>query len=263
MRPQIITLTGSGSGVTNSLPIRMNWRVSNVSLSLGTDGTTTGFTAQYTMTPPDDYASSSAWGAGAVWHDFGAIDGVTQDAASVVPGPVQGIRLQADANGTDSGTLIATQADEAAETPTYFSTRAALVGASSYLTPLLGTVWVSEGVFYEYDGVSSGISDLPGWKVLGDITFDDVAAVLADTNDWYPEGQILRTKKEGFVYEVVSSDASIQTDGGVNLRRVPITPNPTPRGRGKIALIFDDGYKNNVTVALPVRSIAQTSGHLG
>lgn len=110
MKPQTISHDGTGSGTSNSSPVRVNWRADETSLSFATDGSTTGFTAQYTMTAPDGYASASAWATGATWHDCVTIAGVTAGASEVLTGPVQGIRLQADANGTDTGTLIATQA---------------------------------------------------------------------------------------------------------------------------------------------------------
>lgn len=110
-----ITLTGSGSGATNSDPYRVNWRDSQTFLSFTTDGSTTGFTAQHTNTPPDGYASAAAWGAAATWWDVedtvSGVDiaGVTADAKGVIDAPVHGVRLQADANGTDTGILVITQ----------------------------------------------------------------------------------------------------------------------------------------------------------
>lgn len=111
MRPKTITLTGSGSGTTNSDPLRTNWRVPTTSLSLKTSGSTTGFTAQYTLTSPDGYASASAWATAATWQDVTDIDTVTANASAGIFGPVQGVRLQANASGTDTGTLEVVQAD--------------------------------------------------------------------------------------------------------------------------------------------------------
>lgn len=100
-----ITLTGSGSGTSNSAPVRTNWRTQITSLSLSTSGSTTGFTAQYTLTPPDGYASASAWGTAAVWHSCDDIAAVTTATSEAIYAPVQGIRLQANSSGTDTGTL--------------------------------------------------------------------------------------------------------------------------------------------------------------
>lgn len=109
MQPKTITLTGSGAGTTNSDPYRTDWRNSDISLSFNTSGSTTGFTAQYTMTPPDGYASATAWASGATWHNADTINAATAKAAESIVGPVQGVRLQANATGTDTGTLIVTQ----------------------------------------------------------------------------------------------------------------------------------------------------------
>lgn len=107
MKPTTISLTGSGSGVTNTAPVRVNWRADVTGLQIDTDGSTTGFTAQYTLTAPDGYASAAAWAAAAVWTD--GIASTTADAVGTVTGPIQGVRLQADANGTDTGTLTIIQ----------------------------------------------------------------------------------------------------------------------------------------------------------
>lgn len=111
MRPQIITLTGSGAGATQSDPVRLNWRAHPTSFGFSTDGSTTAFTAQYTVTPPNGYASATDWGNGATWYDT-AIAAATAAADAGITVPIQGARLIADANGTDTGTLIVTQARE-------------------------------------------------------------------------------------------------------------------------------------------------------
>lgn len=110
MRPTTLSLTGSGAGVTNTSPVRVNWRAEQTSLSFSTDGSTTGFTVQYTLTPPDGYASASAWASAAVWH-ASSISGATADEAGTIAGSVQGVRLQANASGTDTGSLIIAQED--------------------------------------------------------------------------------------------------------------------------------------------------------
>lgn len=110
MRPVSITHTGSGSGVTNSDPVRMNWRVKNTAFSLDTDGSTTAFTVQYTLTPPDGYASAAAWAAGATWFAT-TVSAATADAAGSLSHPVHGLRVQASASGTDTATVWITQAD--------------------------------------------------------------------------------------------------------------------------------------------------------
>lgn len=110
MRPQTITQTGSGSGTTNSDPVRVSCRATTTSLSFKTSGSTTGFTAQYTMLAPEGYASASAWATAATWHDVTELSAKTAAAAAAIFAPIQGVRLQANASGTDTGTLIVTQA---------------------------------------------------------------------------------------------------------------------------------------------------------
>jgi hypothetical protein len=105
MGTNTITQTGSGSGTTNSDPVRLNWRRQITSLSFSTSGSTTGFTAQYTLTPPSGYASASAWATGATWHSCEDIAAVTAATSEAIYAPVQGVRLQANASGTDTGTL--------------------------------------------------------------------------------------------------------------------------------------------------------------
>ena len=107
MKTTTISLTGSGAGVTNTDPVRVNWRADLTALQIDTDGSTTGFTAQYTLTPPDGYASAAAWAAAAVWSE--GIASTTADAVGTVAGPIHGVRLQADANGTDTGALTVIQ----------------------------------------------------------------------------------------------------------------------------------------------------------
>ncbi len=99
------TLTGSGSGTTNSTPLRTDWRSPRIGLSLNTDGSTTGFTAQFTLDDPTQYADATAWAAGATWHNVTDIAAVTADTEALIVGPTQGVRLQANASGTDTGIL--------------------------------------------------------------------------------------------------------------------------------------------------------------
>lgn len=71
----------------------------------------------------------------------------------------------------------------------------------------------------------SGSATALGW--LGEVVFDDVPALLADTGS-YPAGTIIRTRREGFSYEVAASGATdhlLTTGGGVKLY-----VQPTPMG---------------------------------
>lgn len=110
MKAQTITHTGTGSGTTQSAPLRVNRFASPTSLSFSTSGSTTGFTAQYTLTPPTGYATAAAWAAGATWHDCETIAASTAAASEMIQSPINGIRLQANASGTDVGTLTVLQA---------------------------------------------------------------------------------------------------------------------------------------------------------
>lgn len=109
MGPKTITLTGTGSGASNSSPVRLNRRGGNVALSFTTSGSTTAFTVQYTLTSPEGYASSTAWGAAAVWSNHSTLAAETAAADGVIDFPVQGVRLSASASGTDVGTLTILQ----------------------------------------------------------------------------------------------------------------------------------------------------------
>jgi hypothetical protein len=115
MKPKTITLTGNGTGTSNSSPLRVNWRTETTSLSFKTSGNTTNFAVQYTVTPPDGYATAAAWASAAQWHTAynGAtpLSGLTAAATTTLIGPVHGIRLEANNAGADTGTLFVTQSD--------------------------------------------------------------------------------------------------------------------------------------------------------
>ncbi len=109
MRPKSISLTGNGSTVSNSAPVPISWRGHDASLFFTTSGSTTAFTAQYTGTNPEDYASAEAWNAASVWTNHSTVAGETAAADGNIDFPVRGIRLQANASGADTGTLIILQ----------------------------------------------------------------------------------------------------------------------------------------------------------
>lgn len=111
MRPTTVSLTGSGAGITNSAPIRVNWRQSpfNANMVFTTSGATTVFTVQWTLDEPSNFASAALWNSGATWIDHSAMAGMTATSYGSLDYPVQGVRLQASAAGTDTGTLNFTQ----------------------------------------------------------------------------------------------------------------------------------------------------------
>lgn len=111
MRPTVITLTGSGGGVTNSDPVVVNWRQSPFNMSLAFDytGATTAFTVQMTYDAPADYASAAAYNSGAKWFDHPTLAAMTADEDGQINAPVRAIRLQATASAAGSGTLTIIQ----------------------------------------------------------------------------------------------------------------------------------------------------------
>lgn len=106
-RPYKTTITGTGSGATNTAPYIPNYQITpfNVSLAIDTDGSTTTGTIQYTL---DDLATVTA--GNAVWFDHPDADGVTVDTVVNIAFPVTAIRLQAGATGTDTWTFWILQA---------------------------------------------------------------------------------------------------------------------------------------------------------
>lgn len=110
MRPIVVTLVAA-AGAANSTPIRVNWRQSpfNMSLAFVDNGTTTGFTVQYTMDEPSNFASAATWNSGATWFDHQVMAGMKASSMGQIDFPVQGVRLHCDASGTDTGTLTITQ----------------------------------------------------------------------------------------------------------------------------------------------------------
>lgn len=111
MRPKTISLTGSGTTTTNSAIVPLNHRVTpfNVGLGFDTDGSTTGFTVQYSFDNPEgDYATD--YGTNAKWFDHPDLAAMTADAEGNIAFPVRAVRLQADSNGTDTGELTIIQA---------------------------------------------------------------------------------------------------------------------------------------------------------
>lgn len=111
MRPVVVSLTGSGSGTTNSTPIPMNWRGSpfNVGLAFTTDGSTTGFTVQASYDNQNDYASAATYNSTATWFDIPGLNNLKADTDGSLNNPVRAVRLQANATGTDTGTLTIIQ----------------------------------------------------------------------------------------------------------------------------------------------------------
>jgi len=111
MRPVIVSLTGSGSGTTDSTPVVMDWRIDpfNVSLFFVDGGSTTGFTVQYTGDDPTSYASATSYNTSATWFNHAFMAAMTSNLSGNIAFPVRAIRLQANGSGTDVGTLTIIQ----------------------------------------------------------------------------------------------------------------------------------------------------------
>jgi len=109
---KVITLTGTGSTL-NSEPYPINWKQANfkIGLALDTNGSTTGFTVQYCLENPGDYASSTAYNANAKWFSHPYMSALTADTDGNIAFPVRAIRLQADTAGTDTATLTIAQSN--------------------------------------------------------------------------------------------------------------------------------------------------------
>lgn len=105
-QPKTISLTGDGTGATNSDPYPINWRspTFGIGLFFDTDGSTTGFTVQYTGDDPQA-SYSTDFNTDAKWFDHPDMAAMTADDDGNIEFPVRAIRLRADANGTDTGEL--------------------------------------------------------------------------------------------------------------------------------------------------------------
>lgn len=110
MRPVTLTLTGTGSTL-NSAPVVMDYRADPTSISLffTTSGSTTGFTVQYSGNDPTSYTSASDYNTNAAWFTHAFMTGLTSALSGNIAYPVRAIRLQANASGTDVGTLTIIQ----------------------------------------------------------------------------------------------------------------------------------------------------------
>lgn len=98
----------AATAAANATPIVVNPRQNpfNVGLVLSHTGSTTGWTVQYTMDDLEDIAAASA-----TWVNTSIAAYTTAANTGIaLTIPCYGVRLQCDANGTDTGTLTVTQA---------------------------------------------------------------------------------------------------------------------------------------------------------
>lgn len=127
-------------------------------------------------------------------------------------------------------------AARAAGAPLFSSIADGLAGTSS------GDVFIVQtepgAAVYENDG---GSEVFIGW--IGELIYDDVSDLLGGTETGFSTGQIIRTRKEGFAYEVVASGEHVSTAGGVNLIVLP-----GPRGYNLMAFgAVGDGVADDAT----------------
>lgn len=105
----------------------------------------------------------------------------------------------------------------AAGAPFFADTTSGIAGTSNGDIFLVST---ATGVaVYENN---SGTADFTGW--LGELLFDSAASCIASSLTGFSEGQIIRTRADGFSYEVAASGASdhhVTTAGGVKLYVLP------------------------------------------
>lgn len=109
MRPVVVTVTGNGV-TRNSAPVVLDYHLDpfNVGLFFTTNGATTGFKVQFSGDDPwATYATD--YNTNAVWQDHPFMTAMTANSSGNVAFAVRAVRLQANASGTDTGTLTVVQ----------------------------------------------------------------------------------------------------------------------------------------------------------
>jgi hypothetical protein len=92
----------------------MDWRLVPFHCSIGfsTNGNTTGFTIQYTYDDPNNFASAASWNSSGVWYTLNTMSAMTAQKDGTIDFSVQGIRVQANSSGTDTGTVTLIQGQQ-------------------------------------------------------------------------------------------------------------------------------------------------------
>lgn len=105
MRESKITMTAATASA-NSSPFVVDHRKNpfNVALNVNTDGSTTGWTVQYTLDNLEDITPASA-----NWINT-SISAVTVDTTAALTTPCYAVRLACNASGTDTAVLTIRQA---------------------------------------------------------------------------------------------------------------------------------------------------------
>ncbi len=97
MRPITLEYTGSATGATEAAQV--NWRQKDFKLSFGVtlDATAT-YTVQHTLDDPADYTDKADWTTNAIWFDHPNVAAETANKDGNYAYPIQGIRLNVNAN---------------------------------------------------------------------------------------------------------------------------------------------------------------------
>ena len=139
-----------------------------------------------------------------------SVGGLTRKVSPQTAGAAIGL----DVYSAEVSAAQAALAAQAAGAPLY-TTMPTISGAIQSPFMLQTTAGVK---VYTHDNVTATFA---GW--LGEVLFDDVPTLLAYTGDALTVGSIVRTRKEGFAYTVVSSGEHVTTAGGDKLV-VSMTP---------------------------------------
>ena len=126
-------------------------------------------------------------------------------------------RAAADASASiaDTRSNEASLAAQAAGAPLFASVFAGEAGTADGETFM---VQIEPGTAV-YERVS-GSGVLLGW--LGELLFSEVSTLLSSNLTGFAVGQVLRTRKGGYCYEVVSGGEDLTTLGGVKLKVIPL-----------------------------------------
>lgn len=158
-----------------------------------------------------------------------------------------------------TGAEVARAGAEAAQNQAELAAIAA--GAKLFATVAAGLSGTTDGdVFLVQAGVGttvyrndSGSEESLGW--LGEILFANVTSLLADADNTFAPGTIIRTREEGFAYEVLASGGFVETLGGVQLS--PSSTSLVPRAFGARAdgATYDDAAFASLQSAMTGRVI--------
>ena len=119
------------------------------------------------------------------------------------------------------------------------------------------TFFVATGPGLQVYRNDTGAGTFLGWH--GDVLFDDVTSLSAST-DQLPEGLIVRTRQEGYSYEVAApgaSDQHLTTTGGVKLYVIPSTDGYNVKAFGALG---DGVTDDSAAIATAIDAIEAGGG---